>query len=268
VNKITGVYAIRCTANGKVYVGSTSRSFAQRWNNHRNKLRKQSHENIHLQAAWDKYPEESFEFLVIEECLPPDCIAREQFWIEEMDAVDRSSGFNMAPTAGSALGFRHSEETRAKMSAAHQNPTPEYRARMSAIKRGEIRSPETRLKMSLAARGRKASAETRAKIGVASGMRSHGPEARAKMSIAHKGRKKSDETRAKMSAAVRRRWAAKRSGEALLLPFMNQKPWVVGDCEVCGKEFERIRRNQKVCHEDCRLKHKVMLARQRKAVFA
>lgn len=236
----TGVYAIRCLANGKVYVGSAAVSTRKRWENHRRKLRGNRHENKYLQAAWDKHGEDAFEFVVIEECAPADCIAREQHWIDSTRATDRAFGFNLAPTAGSSLGYRHTEaakakvsaffrgrklsvETRAKMSAAHQNPSPEYRELMSRIKRGEVRSPETRAKIGAANRGKKLSEETRAKIGAASLGRRHSEETKSWLSSVLKGRRKSDATRAKMIEARRRQRVAKREAALAaipLLPFM------------------------------------------------
>ncbi len=50
-NKIRGVYLIYNHANGKVYVGSTHTSFNQRWNQHKDQLRKNNHGNPYLQAA-------------------------------------------------------------------------------------------------------------------------------------------------------------------------------------------------------------------------
>lgn len=110
----------------------------------------------------------------------------------------------------------HSEETRARISAAHKGkrcappPTPETTAKrvaslaaswaaMSPEQRarrgmaGKTHSAETRARMRQAALGRVLSAETRAKIGAAGRGR---PSSRAML-----GRKHSDETRAKMRAA-------------------------------------------------------------------
>jgi group I intron endonuclease len=235
--KATGVYAIRCIINGKVYVGSAAVSLKERWRNHRSKLQRHKHENSYLQAAWDKHGEQSFEFIVLEECASSECVAREQFWIDEKRAIDRSFGFNLAPRAGSTLGFKLSDEakaklsayftgkkaspeTRAKLSLAHRNPSPEYRAKMSAIKKGEIRSAETRAKIGAAHKGKPLSAETCIKIGAASRGRKHTEATKAIISLTHKGKKKSLETRIKMAKAVQRRWAAKRASPTPLLPFM------------------------------------------------
>ncbi len=62
----TGVYCIRNGQNGKVYVGSTSRSLTGRQKDHLNNLRGDRHINRHLQHAWNKYGEEAFTFEVLE----------------------------------------------------------------------------------------------------------------------------------------------------------------------------------------------------------
>lgn len=65
-------------------------------------------------------------------------------------------------------GFRHSPETRAKMSASHKRRklSPEYRANISALK-GKKVSLETRAKMSAAKKGKKLSPEHCANISAA-----------------------------------------------------------------------------------------------------
>lgn len=79
-------------------------------------------------------------------------------------------------------GFKHSAETRAKMSSAHI---------------GQRHSPATIAKLSATQRGKKHSLEARAKISLASKSRKHkgyprSPETRARMSVAAKGRKRVD----------------------------------------------------------------------------
>ncbi len=114
----TGVYQIRNVVNGKVYVGSSSQSLKYRWEIHRAKLRAGRHGNRYLQNAWNKHGETAFRFEIIERCSPRCCVKREQHWIDCRQSVNPRLGYNRNPTAGSMLGFRHSEETKAKMGAA------------------------------------------------------------------------------------------------------------------------------------------------------
>src|SRR5512147_1108046 len=77
-----GVYLIRNTVSGAVYVGSTGSSFRQRWHEHRSALRRGVHANIHLQRSWLKYGEGAFIFEILVVCSHnediPDC---ERAWL-------------------------------------------------------------------------------------------------------------------------------------------------------------------------------------------
>lgn len=60
------IYKIINLVNDKFYVGSTTNKKV-RFRQHRNLLRGNRHHCNHLQAAWNKYGESKFDFLVIEE---------------------------------------------------------------------------------------------------------------------------------------------------------------------------------------------------------
>lgn len=57
-----GTYQIINIQNGKYYYGST-KNLKNRWITHRSKLKQNSHINIYLQRAWNKYGEDNFIFL-------------------------------------------------------------------------------------------------------------------------------------------------------------------------------------------------------------
>lgn len=59
------IYKIINTLNQKFYVGSTNDQ-KQRFRTHRRRLRAGTHHCAHLQAAWNKYGEDKFVFVVIE----------------------------------------------------------------------------------------------------------------------------------------------------------------------------------------------------------
>lgn len=108
-----GVYTITCLTNNKVYVGSTTRLFCQRWGDHKIMLRHNKHTNIHLQRAWNKYGESAFVFEILELCNKEFILSREQFWIDTLNVYKK--GFNRNPTAKNSYGVKRSAETCAKI---------------------------------------------------------------------------------------------------------------------------------------------------------
>ncbi len=62
-----GVYRIINKKNDKKYFGS-SKNIEKRFRDHKNKLKRNNHENIILQRAWNKYGEEFFLFEIVELC--------------------------------------------------------------------------------------------------------------------------------------------------------------------------------------------------------
>jgi predicted GIY-YIG superfamily endonuclease len=104
-----GVYAFRSQFNNKFYVGSCvdiGRRFKQHF--------KGSSSNIILQHAFKKYGTINFYFYVLEytEAKKEILFALEQKYINTLN-----SAYNILKTAGSFLGYKHSDKTRAKLSA-------------------------------------------------------------------------------------------------------------------------------------------------------
>jgi group I intron endonuclease len=214
--KQAGIYKIVNANNGKVYVGSAV-NIIVRWRNHKAALNAGKHTNAKLQRAWNKYGSDAFAFSMIEEVLDhSQIIAREQHWIDELSAAGRN-GYNICPTAGSALGLKRSEETRKKQSiaATGRKMSPEsVRATRAAnvgrkqsqeeIERrrqavvGRTLSDEHRKNLSAALKGKKKSASHIEKLKG----RTHSPEAIEKNRVAHSGKKHAPESRAKISAAL------------------------------------------------------------------
>lgn len=145
-NNRSGIYAIVNLANNKLYIGSAVR-LKQRKNLHLSQLRKNKHHSKKLQHTYNKWGEVYFVFKVVEYCERNELIEREQFWISQFDFDTQL--YNLNPTAGSQLGYKHSEESRKKMSIAQK---------------GKIFSDETREKISGACKGRIVSEEGRKNI--------------------------------------------------------------------------------------------------------
>ncbi len=102
----SGIYSIRNLVNGKIYIGS-SVLIAQRFRDHRKRLKKGNHDNIHLQRSWNKHGEQNFEFSVLEHCEINVLLLREQAWLDKT-----KNKFNILKFAGNTLGRKMSLKTK------------------------------------------------------------------------------------------------------------------------------------------------------------
>lgn len=118
-----GIYKITCLPTGKIYIGGAV-NLRKRWNEHRAALRARRHRSQYLQRAWNKYGESAFEFSIVELLMfAEDVLFREQHWLDQTHCSDPAIGYNSCRFAGVTTGIKHSEETRAKMRAAHAGKT-------------------------------------------------------------------------------------------------------------------------------------------------
>jgi group I intron endonuclease len=163
-------------------------------------LRNGKHSNRHLQNSWDKYGEDSFNFVIIETCDPDFVIDREQFYLDSERPFDPLVGLNNSPTATTRKGFKHSEETKALLSRrGKQRKHPHLLAYAASLK-GTVSprrgiswgtwSIEERAKMSESRKGQIAwnagipmrdDVKTRVSKSVSKNRRVYGPEVRAKI---------------------------------------------------------------------------------------
>lgn len=161
----TGIYVITNTLNGRVYVGSAL-AIRGRMLSHRSCLRRNKHDNSLLQRSWNKYGESAFVFSVLKVCDPDTLIECEQYWMNFLQCTDRSKGFNICPVANSAMtGRKHSDESRAKMSASRKGTVPTTATKAAAlVNKGRKRSDEVRAKISASHKGKPKSDSHRASI--------------------------------------------------------------------------------------------------------
>lgn len=82
--KRSGIYVINNRVGFHKYVGQAF-DIAKRWHDHKTQLRNNTHHNIHLQNAWNKYGERNFSFEVLEFCRTVDLDDKEQYWIEKLN---------------------------------------------------------------------------------------------------------------------------------------------------------------------------------------
>jgi group I intron endonuclease len=207
--KKSGIYEIVNIQNNKKYIGSAV-NLELRQSQHFSKLRKNYHENRHLQRAYNKYGEEQFVFNILEEVDSPELLVeREQYHI---DKYTFENLYNIRIEASSNFGFKHSDETKVKMSAVHKGvPKPprsaEHRRNISNAHKGKKRKPlsqATKDKISEAHKGRVFTNEHKTKLSKAQKGSTRPPrtdEHRAKIGAANKGKVISPEHREKLRQA-------------------------------------------------------------------
>lgn len=155
------VYCARNRVNGKGYVGKTERSLEQRWKEHvRNALAEKA--EMPLYAAIRKHGPETFELKVLQECTDPGALDEaEKRWIAELGTF--SKGYNATLGGDGIRGYRHTPETRAKMSESRRGAR-NHNYGKNWGRRGP-HSEESKRKISEAKKGSHHTEEVRKKIG-------------------------------------------------------------------------------------------------------
>jgi group I intron endonuclease len=173
----SGVYKILNIINSKVYIGS-SENIPKRWKRHLKGLKNNKHGNKYLQRAFNIYGEDNFKFEVIETCSKEKTflLKREQFYINLYKSSNPKFGYNLSPTAGSNLGYKHTNEAKQNMRLANAGKN-----------KGRKCTEETKQKISLANIDKPKSEETKQLISEALTGYKHTDEACLNMSLAHIG---------------------------------------------------------------------------------
>jgi group I intron endonuclease len=154
-----GIYEIRNVANGKIYIGS-SLNIEGRWATHIWSLRNNKHSNPHLQSAWNKYGEMSFQHSIVEECPPEQLAATEERWMQKYDSANREQGYNIERIVQQKRVI--TAETRKRIGDAKRGikSTPEANAkRRDAMLGRKIHSDETKEHLRKLFTGKKMTAE-------------------------------------------------------------------------------------------------------------
>ena len=119
----SGIYAIVNLLNGKRYIGSAVKLRARK-NLHLHELRKDKHPNKHLQHSFNKYGEQFFKFIIIEEVEDENLLIEcEQSWLDNCKNL-----YNHRKIADSNLGIKyppHTEEAKEKISNALKGKIPD-----------------------------------------------------------------------------------------------------------------------------------------------
>jgi group I intron endonuclease len=166
---MVAIYYIKNKNNNKLYIGS-AKDVQKRIIDHRCRLNSNSHINKHLQKAWNKHGEDSFEFIVAEIFNDEsELIIKEQ---SHIDSFSFKNLYNILPKAYNSLGYKFTPQQIEELKKIRQiNPpmkgkkhSEETRRKMSEIKKGTRASPETIRKLKEVHKGHKHSEETKRKM--------------------------------------------------------------------------------------------------------
>jgi group I intron endonuclease len=155
------IYKIINAINNKFYVGSAV-NFQKRKARHLWRLKRGDHANKHLQAAWAKYGEQAFVFVIVQE-VPEgeDLLAAENVWLHEhvgkeycyniaMDATAPQLGMSGEKNAMWGKTFSHTEDAKIRIGAASmgRKHTPEDIEKIRSHWIGKPKAATTRAKIS------------------------------------------------------------------------------------------------------------------------
>ena len=197
----SGIYAIRNSLNGKMYIGS-SKNIKSRWKSHKSDLRRGIHINIYLQNAWNKNGKECFDFIILEKCSPKETLHLEQLYLDEYQAV--KNGYNLVSIAG-------------KPPVKYGPPSIETRAKISKTLMGHHVSALTRKSVRKSNKERIVSKKTRQKMSDSHKKRYENPEARKIQSINGKKRFADPLEREKQSKCTTLWWKERKEKQQNIL---------------------------------------------------
>ena len=119
------IYVLRRIGTNRFYAGSTNNP-PRRRGEHFKKLRKNTHPSPPLQAAWNKYGEKAFEFIVVCNCSNADRIFYEELYLKHAAYVCKTKVNEICPVARekiskAKLGVPLSKKHREALSQAKIN---------------------------------------------------------------------------------------------------------------------------------------------------
>lgn len=158
----SGIYIIRNNTNNNIYVGS-SYNINKRRINHFLQLKKNRHQNKHLQASYNLYGESSFDFEVVLLCHRDLLLFYEQQFIDQLNPE-----YNLYRVAGSPVGYKHKDKTKVKISESLKGKKKiihnkrvysledkaKYAERIKTRTLGKIVSDQTKQKLSYSHKGK------------------------------------------------------------------------------------------------------------------
>jgi len=156
------IYKATNKINGKIYIGRTIKSLAERIRGHISKSLNNSSGNIYFHNAIKKYGPENFEWKVIAKYNSLEELNKAEIkMIEKYNTFEK--GYNLTVGGEGTVGYKFTEETRKKMSEAQKGEkshmygkhiSEEHKRKLSEFNRGKQVSEETRRKLSEAHSGK------------------------------------------------------------------------------------------------------------------
>lgn len=175
-----GVYCWTNIESGKKYVGSSLKLYRRFTEYYNIKWILRTAKSSLICKALLKYGYSNFKVDILEYCDPSVVIEREQYYIDLFKPE-----YNILKVAGSLFGYKHTEESLAKMKEIAQNRSEETKAKLreAALGRTFNHTEETKIKLRDAILGIKRSEETRAKLRVIQSKRKKHPVAGIKIKV-------------------------------------------------------------------------------------
>ena len=147
------VYVVTNKVNGKIYIGKTETTLKRRWDSHVVAAKRGSKSYFH--AAIRKYGPAAFEATPLSSAVSRDNMEElEIFFIAKYHSTDCEIGYNLTNGGDGRGGFKHSEETKRKISRSERGKrlTPEQRVNVGRSHRGGRHSEKVRQGISLTLR--------------------------------------------------------------------------------------------------------------------
>lgn len=130
---ISCIYLWTNTINGKHYVGQAHNFYNRMCQYKIGKF------NKYMKHAIEKYGLDAFDITILECNVPySDLDSREQYWMDYYKSYDRDKGYNICHFASTTFGYRHTEESKQKMSLTtkEQYKDDEFRKKIQGKNNG------------------------------------------------------------------------------------------------------------------------------------
>lgn len=187
LTNVSGYIYKLVSPNGKIYIGQTINNKQRKYNYSKDSFKSQ----IKLWNSCKKHnwnPSDKYE--IIEECLcGPNkeyLNEREKYWIEHYNSF--KAGLNCNEGGHGNVGYKHSKESKVKMSKSALKTSKERSDRLSKIQTGTKKSDEFKEKVSKKLTGIKRSDEFKVKISEIAKKRVVTEETKNKISLTKKGK--------------------------------------------------------------------------------